>query len=79
MSVLINLLLGVPILVAGLIKRRRTAIVSGAVLCAFALVEIAIVAFLLARRQTPPDVGLHSIVLIPVAIILAMRGARGLR
>lgn len=79
MSVLINAVLGIPLLVAGLFKRRRIAILAGATLCGLAVIEIATLAYLWSSRRTPPEIGLHSVVLVPLAIGLAIRGARALR
>ena len=79
MSVLINAVLGIPLLVAGLFKRRGTAILAGATLCAFAVIEIAALAYMWSRRATPPEIGLHSVILVPLGIALAIRGARALR
>ena len=79
MWILLNLLLGLPILLTGLARRRPRAVASGAALVLFAAVDV-LIAYLAIRDGRPmPDISLHAVFLLPVALTLAVLGARSLR
>lgn len=75
---LFNALFGLVLLGQGAFKRRRIAAACGAVMIGFALLDVLMVYLALRAGNDVPAIGIHAVVLLPVAIWLAWRGARDL-
>ena len=76
---LFNALFGLILLGQGAFRRRRTAILCGATLVAFALLDVLLV-YLAVRLGRPiPAIGIHAVFLFPLAIWLAWKGTRDLK
>jgi hypothetical protein len=73
-----NALFGLILLGQGAFKRRPTAVRCGAALLGFVLLDVVLVSVALRRGGDIPAIGVHAVVLLPVSIWLAWKGATAL-
>lgn len=74
-----NAVFGLILVGQGAFKHRRTAIRCGGALIGFALLDVLFVYLALRNAQPVPAIGIHAVLLLPVAIWLAWKGARDLK
>lgn len=79
MLTVIAAVLGLVILVQGIWRRRQTAITCGAGLLAIVAVDVLMVVVAIRRGHGIPEIPLHDVALLPLALWLAWRGAVALK